>query len=133
MNTMPWRGAKASRNQRLEFPRWWRWDDEYPVDEDEYLDYDDITQNAPAVPQEVMDSQCEIMWQIVHNGILTKDDLAYAEREIKSFGLGGSLEIEFFGGNTRDNVAFSKARITSLDIVYAYLGRWIRRISGGVV
>lgn len=132
MNNFPYRGVKASRNQRLEFPRWWRTDDEYSFiveDEDYILDYVDIEESAPTIPAEVGYSQMEITYQVV-NHMLSMDTLAFPEKEIKSFGLGGSLELEFFGA--QGSASLSKASISSLDIIYAYLGKWYKRITGGV-
>jgi hypothetical protein len=97
LNTFPYRGVKASRNQRLEFPRWWRTDDEYDFimdDEDYILDYSDIEESAPTIPAEVGYAQFEISYQVV-NHILSLDPLAFPEKEIKSFELGGSLALEF--------------------------------------
>jgi len=133
MNNFPYRGVKASRNQRLEFPRWWRTDDEYDFildDEDYILDYSDIEENAPVIPAEVAYSQMEIAYQVVDH-MLGLEPLAFPEREIRSFGLGGSLELEFFGKDS--SASMSKASISSLDIIYAYLGKWYKRITGGVV
>jgi hypothetical protein len=133
MNTFPFRGVKASFNQRLEFPRWWRTDDEYDfiMDDEEYiLDYSDIEDNAPTVPAEVEYTQMEIAYQVV-NHMLSLDPLAFPEKEIKAFELGGSLALEFFGPGMTSSM--SKGSISSLDIIYAYLGRWYKRISGGVV
>lgn len=133
MNTIAWRGAKACRNQRLEFPRWWRWDDGYPLDEDTYLDYSDITEyTAPTISQEVKDAQCELAIQVVHSGITKATILDSPEKEIRAFGLGGSLEIEFFGTGQYAST-WSKAKISSLDVIELYLGKWLARISGGVV
>ena len=133
LNTFPWRGAKASRDQRLEFPRWWRTDDEYEYvveDEDYYIDYSDITTNAPTIPSEVKYAQMELAYQVVDH-LLSLDPLAFPEKEIKSFELGGSLAIEFFG--SAGSTAMSKASLSSLDIIYAYLGKWYKRITGGAV
>ncbi len=133
LNTFAWRGAKACRNQRLAFPRWWRWDDGYPIDEDTYLDYADITSyTPPTTPQEVVDAQCEITIQVVHVGILAADFLAFPEKEIRAFGLGGSLEIEYFGSGQYAST-WSKARVASLDVIELLLERWLARVSGGVV
>lgn len=133
LNTFPFRGAKASRDQRLEFPRWWRTDDEYDYvteDEDYFINYSDIEENAPSIPSEVKYAQIEIAYQVVDH-LLSLDPLAFPEKEIKMFELGGSLAIEFFG-NT-GNSSLSKANLSSLDIVYAYLGKWYKRITGGAV
>jgi hypothetical protein len=133
LNTFAWRGEKACRNQRLAFPRWWRWDDGYPLDEDTYLDYADITgYTPPTTPQEVIDAQFEVAIQVIHSGILAADFLAFPEKEIRSFGLGGSLEIEFFGGGQYAST-WSKARVASLDVIELLLERWLARVSGEVV
>jgi len=132
MNTMPWRGAKASRDQRLEFPRWWRTDDEYDYvseDEDYFINYSDITENAPTTPTEIKNAQCEIAYQVVDH-ILSLDPLSFPEQTIKSFELGGSLAIEFFGSVDSPNL--SKNNLSSLDIIYAHVGKWYKRITGGV-
>ena len=133
LNTFPFRGVKASRNQRLEFPRWWRTDDEYDFimdDEDYILDYSDIEESAPTIPAEVGYAQFEIAYQVV-NHILGLDPLAFPEKEIKAFELGGSLALEFFGpGGT---TGLSKGSLSSLTIIYAYLGKWYKQITGGVV
>jgi hypothetical protein len=63
---------------------------------------------------------------------MQSDPLAFPEKEIKMFELGGSLSIEFFG-EASNSSNFNKAKISSLDIVYAYLGKWYQRIGGGVV
>jgi len=134
MNTFPWRGVKASRNQRLEFPRWWRTDSDYEYvaeDEDYYLEYSEIEENAPTVPSEVKYSQIEIAYQVV-NQIMQLDPLAFPEREIKAFELGGSLAIEFFP-NASEISKFNKAKMSSLDVVYAYLGKWYKRFGGAAV
>jgi len=133
MNTFPYRGVKASRNQRLEFPRWWRTDDEYEYileDEDYVLNYSDIEENAPTIPAEVEYAQFEITYQVI-NHILSLDPLAFPEKEIKAFELGGSLALEFFGPGSTSGL--SKGSLSSLTIIYAYLGKWYKRISGGVV
>jgi len=133
LNTFAWRGAKACRNQSLSFPRWWRWDDGYPIDEDTYLDYADIIDyTPPTTPQTVKDAQCEVTIQVVHSGIMKTEVMAFPEKEVKSFGLGGSLDIEFFGGAQYASL-WSKAKISSLDIVEVLLEKWIARVSGEVV
>ncbi len=133
LNTFAWRGAKASRNQRLDFPRWWRWDDGYPLDEDTYEDYADITDyTPPTVPDEAKDAQCELSLQVVHEVILKAETMAFPEREIRSFGLGGSLEIEFSPGSPA-GFAINKARVTSLSIVDYLLSKWLATFSGGIV
>lgn len=134
MNQFAWRGEKASRDQRLDFPRWWRTDDEHDLmldDEDTFINYSDITENAPVVPQEVKYAQIEMSYQVVSH-ILQLDPLAFPEKEIKMFELGGSLGIEFFGISSNPS-AFSKAKLSSTDIIYAYLGKWLVRIGGAVV
>lgn len=133
LNTLPWRGAKACRDQNLAFPRWWRWDDGYPFDEDTYLLYSDIIDyTPPTTPQEVLDAQCEITIQVVHSGILKAEMMAFPEKEVKSFELGGSLGIEFFG-NAQYGSLWSKAKLSSLDIIEVLLEKWIARVSGEVV
>jgi hypothetical protein len=134
MNTFPWRGVKASRNQRLEFPRWWRTEDNYEYiveDEDYILEYSDIEGTAPTIPAEVKYSQIEIAYQVI-TYIMTLDSLAFSEKEIKMFELGGSLGIEFFPDSSESSQV-NKAKLSSLDIVYAYLGRWYRRFSGAAI
>lgn len=133
MNTIPYRGVKACRDQRLEFPRWWRTDDEYEYvleDEDYFINYSDIEENAPTIPTEVKYAQMEISYQVV-NHMLSLDPLAFPEKEIKSFELGGSLALEFFSPSGQGSL--SKASISSLDIIYVYLGKWFKSISGGAV
>jgi hypothetical protein len=133
MNNLSYRGVKASRNQRLEFPRWWRTADEHDFimdDEDYILDYSDIEESAPTIPTEVECAQSEITYQVIDH-MLSLDPLAFPEKEIKAFGLGGSLELEFF--NRQGASSMSKASISSLDIIYVYLGKWYKRITGGVV
>lgn len=133
LNTYPYRGVKASFNQRLEFPRWWRTDDEYDfiMDDEEYiLNYSDIEENAPTVPTEVKYAQMETAYQVV-NHMLSLDPLAFPEKEIKAFEIGGSLALEFFGNQGTSSM--SKASISSQDIIYVYLGKWYKRITGGVV
>lgn len=134
MNGMKWRGAKACRNQRLAFPRWWRWDDAYPDDEDTYLDYSDIdaSLNPPVVDDEIKYAQIEISYQMVYSGILQMAAMDFPEREIKAFGLGGSLNIEFFQGAI-GKAKFNKANLQSLDIAHAWLEKWVLRIAGAVV
>jgi hypothetical protein len=133
MNTFPYRGVKASRDQRLEFPRWWRTDDEYDFimeDEDYIIDYSDIEENAPTIPAEVGYAQFEIAYQVV-DYMLSLDPLAFPEKEIKAFELGGSLALEFFPN--QGATSMSKGALSSLNIIYAYLGKWYKQITGGVV
>ena len=133
LNTFPFRGVKACYNQRLEFPRWWRDTDEYLYileDKEYFLNYSDIEENAPTTPAEVKYAQMEIAYQVIDH-MLSLDRLAFPEKEIKSFELGGSLAIEFFGNVQHSSM--SKASISSLDIVYVYLSKWYKRITGGVV
>lgn len=133
-NTFAWRGVKACFSQRLAFPRWWYTDDEYEWmldDEEYYTDFSEITENAPTLPTEVKYAQIEMAYQVV-NQIIQLDPLAFSEKEIKMFELGGSLSIEFFPDSSfKSN--FNKAKISSTDIIYAYLGKWYQRIGGGVV
>ena len=137
MNTLPLRGARACLNQRLEFPRWWRSDVGFPYMEDQYLDYADIAGvglSPPTIPTEIVQAQMELAFHVVHNGIMKIEPMAFPEREIKSFGLGGSLQIEFNDTTMLKSYAkFSKARMTSLDTAYTLLAKWIRTVSGGVV
>lgn len=135
LNTLPLRGFKACRDQRLEFPRWWRTDEGFPVTEDQYLAYSEIAAAGyapPTVPSEIQQAQIEVAFHYVHGGIMQLDSMAYPEREIKSFTLGGSLEIEFSEVLNKQS-SFSKGRISSLDVAYSLLQKWIRTISGGVV
>lgn len=135
MNQFSWRGEKACRDQNLSFPRWWRTDDEHDLmadDEDTFINYSDIPDGTgPVTPAEVKYAQTELAYQVVSH-ILQLDPLAFPEKEIKMFELGGSLGIEFFG-NSSNPAMFAKAKLTSLDVVYAYLGKWLERIGGAVV
>lgn len=137
MNTLPLRGAKACREQALEFPRWWRTDDGYPITEDDYLVYADIASanyTPPTTPTHVKNAQIELAYHYVHNGVLQMEPLSNPEREISSFSLAGSLTIEF--SESRSGLAgarFSKPHLSSLDIMWAYMNKWIRQVSGGVV
>jgi len=134
MNSYGWRGVQASRDQRLAFPRWWRTDVEHDLQmdyEDTFVNFSDITENVPVVPTEVKYAQIEVAYQAVSH-IMQLDPLAFPEKEIKMFELGGSLGIEFFG-NASDEGSMSKARLTSMDIVYAYLGKWLSKVKGAVI
>ena len=140
LNTLPLRGAKACREQRLEFPRWWRWDDCYPVVEDEYIAYSDIPSDCspPEVPNDIKNAQIEVGWFAVHNGIMKQADSGYGypPREIEQLQIGGCLDVAFFGPNDQSatlNAQWGRARITSLDTAYLLLFRWIRKVAGGVV
>ncbi len=134
LNTFPWRGVKASFNQRLAFPRFWHTDDEYQWvldDEKTFMDFSEITENIPAIPTEVKYAQVEVAYQVV-NHMMSLEPLAFSEKEIKMFELGGSLSIEFFPDSSNSS-RFNKAKVSSMDIIYAYLGKWYQRIGGGVV
>ena len=134
LNTFPWRGAKASFNQRLAFPRFWHTEDEYQwiLDDEEYFqNFSDITTNVPTIPAEVKYSQVEIAYQVVHH-VMSLEPLAFSEKEIKMFELGGSLNIEFFPDSSSGS-RLNKAKLSSLDVVYAYLGKWYQQVGGGVV
>jgi hypothetical protein len=134
MNTYAYRGVKASYYQNLAFPRWSYETDEYEwvVDDPEYfLNYSDIENNAPIVPSEVKYAQVEIAYQVVCH-LMTLEPLAFSEKEIKMFELGGSLSIEFFPEASR-STGISKARLSSTDIIYAYMSKWYRTVNGGVV
>jgi len=134
LNTFPWRGAKASFNQRLAFPRFWHTDDEYQwlLDDEEYFtDFSEIETNIPTIPTEVKYAQIEIAYQVVDH-LMSLEPLAFSEKEIKMFELGGSLSIEFFPDSSNGS-RFNKAKLSSLDIIYAYLNKWYQRIGGGVV
>jgi hypothetical protein len=134
MNTYNYRGAKASFNQRLAFPRWGYETDEYEwmLDDPEYfLNYSDIEENPPGLPAEIKYAQVEIAYQVV-NHLMTLEPLSFSEKEIKMFELGGSLSIEFFP-QASYSTSISKARLSSTDIIYAYLNKWYRTVSGGVV
>lgn len=136
INTLPLRGAKACRDQRLEFPRWWRTDDGYPTYEDSYIEYSEIAAagyTSPVVPQEIKDAQIQLSYHLVHYGIMAMDSMAYPEREIKSFGLGGSLTIEFTEQVAKSYAMYSKGRLSSLDPAFLLLHKWLIRVSGGVV
>ena len=136
INTLPLRGAKACRDQRLEFPRWWRTDDGFPYYEDTYVTTADITAagySIPAVSEEVKSAQIEVSFHVVHNGIMKMESMAYPEREIKSFGLGGSLEIEFTDRPVTNKSLMDKARTSTLDVAHYLLFKWLRSVSGGVV
>jgi|ADurb_Ile_01_Slu_FD_contig_91_525942_length_2345_multi_3_in_0_out_0_2 hypothetical protein len=136
LNLLPYRGAKACFEQRLAFPRWWRLDEGYPTSEDEYLTMDDIpsTLTKPTVPQEVKDAQCEVAFQVVHSVILKSEVMAFPEREISAFTLGGSLNMSFFSGPAGASL-FSKAKLGTQTIIAALLSKWSggMKIVGGVV
>jgi hypothetical protein len=136
INTLPLRGAKACRSQRLEFPRWWRTDDGYPTYEDTYIEYSEIAAAsyiAPTIPQEVKDAQIQFTYQVVHNGIMIMDAMSFPEREIKAFGLGGSLTIEFTDQVAKNYAMYTKGRLSSLDPAFFLLHKWLRKLSGAVV
>jgi hypothetical protein len=99
-------------------------------DEEYFLNYEDIEENAPAIPAEVKYAQMEVGYQVI-NHMLSLEPLAFPEKEIKSFELGGSLAIEFFGNVGHSSM--SKASVSSLDIIHVYLSKWYKRITGGVV
>ena len=111
----------------------WRWEDEHDFikdDEDYYLDFSDITANVPSTPSEITYAQMEIAYQVI-DYVMSLDPMAFPEREISRFELGGSLAIEFFAN--RDGPSMSKIRASSLDIILAYCGKWYKRFSGGAV
>lgn len=136
MNTLPLRGAKACRDQRLEFPRWWRTEDGFPFYEDTYLTTADITAagySIPTVETDTKNAQVEVSFHVIHNGVLQMESMAYPERSIKSFELGGSLAIEFTDRLASNSSLFDKARQSTLDIAYYQLHKWLRKVSGDVV
>jgi hypothetical protein len=134
INTLPLRGAKACRDQRLEFPRWWRTDSGYPSYEYTYLTMADITSEGytpPTISTDVKNAQIEISFHVVHNGILKMNSMEYPDRSIKSFMLGGSLAVEFTDRLSLNSALFDKARLSTLDVAYSYLYKWLRKVSGG--
>ncbi len=64
---------------------------------------------------------------------MAMESMAYPEREIKAFALGGSLEIEFTDRPATAKSVLDKARTSTLDPIYYLLQKWIKRVSGGVV
>lgn len=136
INSLPLRGAKACRDQRLEFPRWWRTDSGFPLYEDTYLTTADIVAAGyavPAVPTEVKNAQVELSFHVAHNGIFSMESMSYPERAIKSFELGGSLAIEFTDRLATNNSMLDKARMSTLDVAYYLLNKWLRKVSGDVI
>lgn len=135
MNTLPFRGEKACRDQRLEFPRWWRTDDGYPPYEDTYLtmeDIDDTGHDRPTISDDIKEAQIELAYHVVHKGILETDFLDDPDRVIKSFMLGGSLAVEFSDRTSADSSLLDKSRLRALDVAYFKLFKWIKRVSGGI-
>lgn len=148
INTLPLRGMKASLTQRLAFPRWYYTDDAYIAfrqarqNDDSviylYKNYEDIatdgTYTPPTIPDEVKDAQVEIAYQVIHSYLLTLTPMQIPDREIKLFGLGGSLNIAFDNPNTLNrNPFFTRARLDAIAVVEILLGKWIRHVVGGNV
>jgi hypothetical protein len=148
-----YRGKKACRDQFLAFPRWWKTDWNYPAYEDQYITMSDIPgygdgspayegtpddQNLfgspPAVPDNVKNAQIEVAYRVLHSTLLSGDAGAMdvPEQMVKSFSLGGGMAIDFFQ-TSADQTTWSKAKMTSMKIVEAYLNKWIRSVSGGAV
>lgn len=136
MNTLPYRGAKACRSQRLEFPRWWRWDDGYPVTEDDYVLYAEIAAagyTAPTIPNEIKNAHIEVAFHYVHGGVLQMGSMEASERPLNAFSLVGQLSVEFSDLTSGNFAKYSTSRMSSLDVAYFNLNKWLRRVSGGVV
>ena len=144
INTLPLRGIKASLTQRLAFPRWYYTDDAYKafkgikntVLDYPYTDYEDIEKEGiytpPDIPDEVKDAQCEIAFQVVHSYLLTLEPMQSADRDVRMFGLGGSLDISFDNPATLNrNTFFTKARLDAVAVVEILLSRWLRHVVGG--
>lgn len=148
-----YRGVKACRDQSLSFPRWWVTDYNYPTYEDQYITMEDIPGygdgsppyegtpddnnlfgSPPAIPQNVKYAQIEVAYRVLHSTLLSGDSGAMdvPEQMVRSFSLGGGMSIDFFQ-TSADQSTWSKAKMTSMKIVEAYLNRWILAITGGVV
>lgn len=143
LDSLKLRGKRASIYQALEFPRWWSGgsgfpqDEDYPPDDDDYANeyehYADIAAagaTPPSLPDVVKEVQCDLAFQVIVSGVYQLDPLEAPSREIRRFELGGALGIEFFGGSV---MSLSKASLSSLDIVFWKMRRWIKHVGGAVV
>lgn len=149
IDELSFRGCKACRDQRLQFPRWSQTDDNYPTYEDQYIDMSDIPNYStplspgatckygepPSITVEVKKAQMEMAFRVVHGHLLREDAelFDYPEHEVRSFTLGGGMTIDFFSRMGRDSSAWDKAKFTSTSITEAYLSRWIQHFQGAIV
>jgi hypothetical protein len=145
LDELPLRGARACRDQRLAFPRWWKTDLDYPSYQDQYIEMEDIPVNIstrdnyygspPVIPEEIKKAHMELTFQILHHYLLGEDSdiLAYPEHEVRAFTLGGGMTIEYFSSTHSQENSWSKAKITSAFIINTYLHKWLRRAVGGII
>jgi len=101
---------------------------------DENVPSDGVDINATLLfgyPEEVGWAQAEIAFQIINLSMFQADIQEPPERLIRSYDLGGSLEVRY-QNEMRKESRLGKDRFTTSDIVYLHLNHWLG-IEGKVV
>jgi len=152
MDSLMFRGIKATRAQSLAFPRLFRGDDLWPEDvngnpsdalADQYDDWTAITEAAtdedvdlPTVPQAVKDAQVETAFQVIHLMLSKQDAAESAVQEAGSLTIGKlSINLGSSSNSSAEGVSsiFRSGSFDSQVLILMLLRPYITRVRGAVI
>jgi hypothetical protein len=135
VDSLSYRGMRATKTQALAFPRIFPRDDLYIEDASGYpmpfKDWASLTEYAelkdlpaPAIPEDVKSAQIEITFQIVFSHLMTLGPMDTGEMDITSLGI-DVINLSFGKATTSAYNIFTKDQFGAIAPVRLYLNRYM--------
>ena len=150
LDSLTFRGIKATKAQALSFPRLFRGDDLWPKDdlgnlsdayEYRYEDWDEITDTAdaygytlPTIPQAIKDAQVETAFQVIHSTLAGMTPGESASGDVESITI-GKLSISLGGGSSAggNSSLFRSESLSAQTLIMLLLRPYVAKVRGFVV
>jgi len=145
IDSVRYAGVRATKEQRLEFPRLLSGNGLYVEDESglpvQFTDWTALQDYAglkglsefPAVPDDVKHAQAEVAFQIVHSHMLTLGPGESGERDITSLGI-DVISLSFGTAQKLAHDLFAKQEFGAASVIKLYLQRYLPKgIRGALV
>jgi hypothetical protein len=146
LDTMSFKGIKATENQSMAFPRITKdmqgydsgsfAEPPYSAWSDLVTDYNAASVALPTIPIYVKYAQTEIAYQAVYNQLITLDPMEEGDSSIRDVTIGNKIKIgvDSSSNTTIKNMSFfNKAFFDSTRIIQFYLKKWLIAARGFLI
>jgi hypothetical protein len=144
VDSLSYRGIRATKNQNLSFPRLFSGDSLYVEDQDStpvlFRDWESLVEYAalkdtdpPVIPDDVKNAQVEVTFQIVHSYLLTLEPFDSGESNIVSLGI-DVISLSFGNGGGQTSTGFfSKEQLGAISTVKFFLQKYVSPFRGALL
>lgn len=143
IDSLHYRGVKATEGQSLKFPRLFPGGPLYVQDSRgdpmPFEDWESIREyaalknvEAPNIPEDVLQAHVEIAFQVVHSHLLQLEPFDAGESSIASLGI-DVISLSFGSGKKSAFDIFSKEQFGAIAPVRLYLQKYVTNVRGALV